>query len=219
MRIVLSLLLLISVSSCVDIFDDITIHEDGSGTYKYTINLSASKIKINSILALDSIDGKRVPKLEEIKERIEGYREKLDEEEGVSNVKVDANYDDFIFKISLDFESVAQLQNAVRNLVKEESNDKENPLFNENWLTWDGKQLIRSVPNFQSPIHRLKPEDQEAMKSGKYISVSRFDKPVLKCDHPQAQISQSKTAVMVKSTTFNVASNPLILKSIIVVGN
>lgn len=219
MRIVLSLLLLISVSSCVDIFDDIAIHEDGSGTYKYTINLSASKIKINSILALDSIDGKRVPTLEEIKERIEGYREKLEEKEGVSNVKVDANYDDFIFKISLDFESVAQLQNAVRNLVKEESDDKENPLFNENWLTWDGKQLIRSVPNFQSPIHRLKPEDQEAMKSGKYISVSRFDKPVLKCDHPQAQISQSKTAVMVKSTTFNVASNPLILKSTITVRN
>lgn len=219
MRIFYVMLLLLGLSSCVDIFDDITVHADGSGTYKYTINLSASKIKINSILALDSIDGQRVPKLSEIKEKIELYRSKLEEKEGVSNVKVDANYDDFLFKISLDFKSVAELQTAVRDLVKEESKDKDHPLFSENWLTWDGKQLTRSVPNFQSPIHKLKPEDQEALKKGSYISVSRFDKPVIKCDNPQAKISPSKVAVKVEANTFSVASNPLLLKSVITVGN
>lgn len=210
---------MLTLSSCVDIFDEIILHPDGSGTYKYTVNMSASKVKINSILALDSVDGKRVPKLPEIKEKIELYRSKLEEKEGISNVKVEANYDDFIFKISCNFDNVADLQNGIREIVKEESKDKNDPAFDENWLSWDGKILTRITPNFQSVIHKLKPEDQEKLKDGKYISVSRFDKPVSKCDNNQAQISPTKTAVLIKSSTYSVATNPTVLKNTITVSN
>lgn len=210
--------LLLLMSSCVDIFDEIIVHNNGSGTYKYTVNLSASKVKINSILALDSIDGQRVPSLDEIRNKIALYQGKLEEKEGISNVAVDANYDDFVFKFSCDFASVTTLQNAIRDIIKEEAKDKNNPLYNENWLSWDGKQLVRSIPNFQTPLNKLKPEEQEELKKGKYISVSRFDKPVSKCDNSTAQISPTKTAVMVKSTPFSVALNPGILKNTIVLG-
>jgi len=207
------------LSSCVDIFDEIIVHNNGSGTYKYTVNLSASKVKINSLLALDSIDGHRVPSLDEIKNKIKLYSSKLEEKEGISNVVVDANYDDFVFKFSCDFTSVAILQVAIREIIKEESRDKNNPLLNETWLSWDGKQLTRSIPNFDSPINRLKAEDQEALKAGKYIAVSRFDNPILKCDNANAQISPTKTAVMVKSSIFSVAQNPAMLKNTITLEN
>ncbi|MDR0801430.1 hypothetical protein [Fluviicola sp.] len=219
MRILLFGLLIFTLSSCVDIFDEIILHADGSGTYKYTINMSASKVKINSILALDSVDGKRVPKLPEIKEKIELYRSKLEEKEGISNVKVEANYDDFIFKISCNFDNVTDLQNGILEIVKEESKDKNDPAFDENWLSWDGKTLIRTTPNFQSVIRKLKAEDQEKLKEGKYISVSRFDKTVTKCDNGQAQISPTKTAVLIKSSTYSVATNPSALKNTITVAN
>ena len=97
--------------------------------------------------------------------------------------------------------------------------DKNDPIFSENWLTWDGKQLVRSVPNIQSPLHKMKPEDQEALKNGNYMCVSRFDKPVVKCDNPQAQLSKTKTAVMVKANTFTVVLNPSVLTNVITVGN
>ena len=61
MRIFLIGFLILALSSCVDIWDDIALHADGSGTYKYTVNMSASKVKINSILALDSVDGHYIP--------------------------------------------------------------------------------------------------------------------------------------------------------------
>ena len=64
----LSLILLLS--SCIELIDDLTIHNDGSGTFKYTMNLSSSKIKVNSILALDSINGKKVLSKAEIKSKI-----------------------------------------------------------------------------------------------------------------------------------------------------
>ncbi len=205
----------LSLTSCVDIFDEIILHADGSGTYKYTINMSASKVKINSILALDSIDGRRVPKLPEIKERISKYKEKLEAKDGISNVKVDANYDEFIFKISCDFKSVTDLQEAIKELIREESKDKNDPLLNETWLSWDGKKLERSIPNIQSPIAKINGEDQEALKTGKYMCVSRFDVPVVKTQNPSAVISPSKTAVMVKASTYQVANSPSILKNTI----
>lgn len=211
--------LILLLGSCVDVFDEIIVHNNGSGTYKYTLNLSSSKVKINSILALDSIDGRRIPKIQEIKDKIALYTEKLEAKEGISNVNVDANYDDFVFKFSCDFTSVSALQNGIREIIREESRDKEHPLFNENWLSWDGKQLVRSIPNFQTPLSKLKPEDQEALKNGKYIAVSRFDKTILKCDNANAQVSPSKTAVMVKSSSFSVAQNPSLLKNTIVLDN
>lgn len=217
MRIFLIGFLTLTLSSCVDIWDDITIHADGSGTYKYTVNMSASKVKINSILALDSVDGRRIPNLSEIKEKIEYYRSKLEEKQGISNVKVEANYDDFIFKITCDFENVSTLQNGIREIIKEELKEKNDPALDENWLTWDGKTLTRIVPNFQSVIQKMKAEDQEKLKKGKYTAVSRFDKPIVKCDNPQVRISPTKVAGLIESTTYSVATNPAILRNSILV--
>ena len=36
--------------------DELTIHDDGSGTLKYAINLSSSRVKVNSILALEFLN-------------------------------------------------------------------------------------------------------------------------------------------------------------------
>ena len=80
-KIKLILLLFISIfslGSCIEIFDDLTIHNDGTGTLKYNINLSSSKLKINSILALDSLDGKKVPSIAFIKEEIARIKAKFE---------------------------------------------------------------------------------------------------------------------------------------------
>lgn len=218
--VVLSLILVLFLSqSCVDIFDDITVHSDGSGTYKYTINLSSNKVKVNSILALDSVNGRRVPKLPEIKEKIALYQKKLEEKEGISNVKVEANYEDFVFKFSCDFNSVSNLQEAIKEIIKEEGKDKTNALLSESWLSWDGKQLVRSIPNIQSSIQKFTGDDMEALRNGQYIAVSRFDNQVLKTDNPQAQISPSKLAVMIKTTAYAVATNPTLLRNTITVAD
>lgn len=204
-------IIFISLQSCVQIFDEIILHNDGSGTYKYTVNLSASKIKINSILALDSIDGKRVPKIPEVKEKIALYIKKLEAKEGVSNVKVEANYIDFIFKFSCDFTNVNALQEGIREVVKEEVKDKNDPLLTDTWLSWDGKTLTRSIPSFAIPLSKLKAEDQEALKKGKYISVARFDKEVVKSENTQAIISPTKKAVKLEVSAYSVAVKPALL--------
>lgn len=213
----ITFVILLSLQSCVQIFDEIILHTDGSGTYKYTVNLSASKIKINSILALDSVDGKRVPKIPEVKEKIALYCKKLEAKEGISNVKVEANYTDFIFKFSCDFTNVTALQDGIREIVREEVKDKNDPLLTDSWLSWDGKTLTRSIPTFAIPLSKLKSEDQEALKKGKYISVARFDKEVVKNENSQAIISPTKKAVKLEVSAFAVAVKPALLTNEITV--
>jgi len=64
-------------SSCVEIIDDLSFNLNGSGSLKYSINLSSSKVKLNSILALDSLDGTKIPTREEIEVKIEEFKHKV----------------------------------------------------------------------------------------------------------------------------------------------
>ena len=87
-------------TSCIEIIDDLLIHDDGSGILKYTLNLSSSKVKVNSYLALDSVQGQRVPKIPEIKEKVAAFKKHLSSQKGITNVIIEENYTDFIFKFS-----------------------------------------------------------------------------------------------------------------------
>lgn len=126
-------------------------------------------------------------------------------------MKVEANYVDFIFKFSCDFTNVAALKEGIREVVKEEVKDKNDPLLTDTWLSWDGKTLTRSIPSFAIPLSKLKAEDQEALKKGKYISVARFDKEVIKSENSQAIISPTKKAVKLEVSAYSVAVKPALL--------
>ena len=83
--------LLFSFTSCIEIIDDLAVNEDGSGTFKYNVNISSSKIKLNSYLALDSLDGKRVPSLDEIKGYVDDVVTSLKKQKGISNLTIESN--------------------------------------------------------------------------------------------------------------------------------
>lgn len=204
--------MLIILSSCVDIIDDITVNNDGSGTFKYSVNLSASRMKINSILALDTIDGKKVPNIAEIEERIQAVKHKLAAKPGISAVSVETNYSDYIFKIQCNFTSVGALQTAVKEVVKEEMKDKNTNELAHNWLSWDGQKLVRSVPEITfNRLNNLKSEEIEQLKQGKYTSISRFQRTVDKTDNAEAVLAKNKMAVMVRTSIYSLLENPSLL--------
>jgi hypothetical protein len=213
---ILFLLILIGFTSCVEIFDDISFKSDGSGTFKYNVNLSSSKLKINSILALDSLDGKKVPSLNEIKAKIEEYRLKLEEKEGITNVKVETNFTEFILRFSCDFKSADAFQDAIKEIVTEESKDREMNELKTDWLTWEPGKMQRSVPTLTTKLtERLKKEDAEALKKGNYVSITRFDKPIERTENTNAKISPNKMAVMIKTNPYSLVQNIALLENTI----
>ena len=208
--------LIFSLSSCIEILDDLTIHADGSGTFRYNVNLSSNKIKVNSILALDSLDGQKVPKIEDIKEKVQQFIKTLDAQNGISNVKVEENYTDFIFKFSCDFTNVLLLQEGIKTTISSMTKEKNTSELNHNWITWDGTKLTRSIPSITlNKVKDLKQSDIEQLKQGSYTSISRFDKPVEKFGNTAAILSKNKQAVMIKTDTYSLKENPDILENVI----
>jgi hypothetical protein len=213
-------IILLLFSSCIEIYDDITIKSDGTGTFKYNINLSSSKVKVNSILALDSLDGKKVPSIKDVQSKINTYSQKLSEKEGISNVKIESNFTDFIVKFQCDFKSIEALQKAIKEVIIDESGTKDSKEIDHNWLEWDGVKLIRSIPKITTQYtEKLKAEDSELLKNGSYVSISRFDRNVEKFDNSNAQLSANKMAVMLRANAYSLTQNTSLLENTIYLTN
>ena len=192
------------------------MHNDGSGTLRYKLNLSASKVKVNSILALDSLDGKKVPSLQEISAKVGEFAKILDAQPGISNVLIEENYTDFILKFSCDFTSIMSLQAGLANAIEAVSKDKLGPEADEIWITWDGNKLKRSIPAFaRAKVKGYKSNDIELLKQGTYTTITRFDRPIERCENPLGTLSKNKQAVMIKASAFSIKENQDLLENTI----
>ncbi len=212
LRIAISLITLFLLTGCIEIIDDLSVNEDGSGTYRYTINLSSSKVKVNSILALDSLDGKKVPSIDEISAKADKIVDLLKSKEGITDVTFSADYDNFIFKLSCDFESLEALQKAVKEVVKSENGNKNVPELEHEWLTFDDDVLVRSIPQITvAKTREINREDREMLKTGTYTSITRFQHEVDRCENTTCSISKNKKAVMVRTDPYSLTQNPNLL--------
>ena len=205
-------------SSCIEILDDIKFNFDGSGTFKYTVNLSSSQVKLNSILALDSLDGKKVPSLSEIQEKIDAFGIKLSQAEGISNVRIDTNYTQFIFKVQCDFSNVFNLQRAIENAIQSITTELENDNLSYDWITYDGRVMIRKVPNFDLwSVPKINTEDSELLKKGNYTSITRFENLINTFENRDAKLSKNEHAIMLRKSAFEVFNDHTAMDNIIYV--
>ena len=204
------------LSSCIEIIDDIKLNLDGSGTFKYNINLSSSRTKVNSIIALDSLDGRKVPSLDEIKNKVNIFEELLNKQEGITNVQIDKDFNQFIFKVQCDFKSINYLQKGLKNVISQISSD---PKINEakyNWLSSDSCQFNRMVPQVSTDqVSRIPQNDMDLLKNGIYISITRFNNEIEKVSNGNSKLSKDKKAVMLKTSPYVLTKNKNVLNNTI----
>ncbi|MFT5582201.1 MAG: hypothetical protein ACI9XP_001835 [Lentimonas sp.] len=213
----LLVLLSFCFTSCIEIVDDLKVNNDGSGTFKYTVNLSESRIKINSILALDSLNGKPIPSKSEITDRIVKFKDRFITKEGISNVNLEMDMENFLIKLQIDFQNISVLQDAIRQTIQEESKS-ENDLLTKgfDWLKWNQDTLARSVPDLSiDKVKELKLDEIEKLKGGSYISITRFERPIIGFSNEKAQLSKNKLALMFKENAYSLSVNPSLLKNTI----
>jgi hypothetical protein len=196
--------------------DELTIHDDGSGTLKYVINLSSSRVKVNSILALDSLDGKKVPSIEDIKTKVSLFKKTLSLQNGISNISISENYVDFIFKFECDFTSIDLLQEGLRKTFSITLNDKSILASDFSWLFWDSKVLERSVPSIATnKLNGITENDLSLLKTGTYTSITRFDRGVERFENPLSKLSKDKKALMLRTDTYSLKEKHTLLENTI----
>jgi hypothetical protein len=212
----LAISLLTILTSCVEIIDDLILNHDGSGTLNYNINLSSSKVKINSFLALDSLDGKKVPSVSEIRSKVTRIEQMLNEQEGINNAQIDSDYSNFVFKLTCDFNSLGELQTAMKAVIISENKNKPIPELEYNWLTYTDSTLQRSVPELTIQKSReIKESDRNLLRNGTYTSITRFESEIDRFDNENARVSANKKAIMIRTDPYSLTQNPNLLDNII----
>ena len=197
------------LTSCIEIIDDLKINQNGSGTFKYTINLSSSKTKVGTFLSLDSLDGKKVLKTPEIKQKINLIRIKLKEQEGITNVLITEDYVNYIIKLQLDFNNVENLELALKETVK---TFYQNGDYNYDWINYNNNVLCRNIPAFYGDyIKNYTFKEVDKLKEGSYFSITRFSNKIGKVENNKSVISKSGMATMIKTTPDSVIYNPKLL--------
>lgn len=204
----ISIFLLFILSSCIEIIDDISINDDGSGTFKYSINLSQSKVKVNSYLALDSINGEKVMKLPDVKSKVLIFKNNLKLQPGISNVVISENYEDYIIKIQCDFDNLSNLQKGIQKSISLTLGGEET---NYEWISFNNNVFFRSVPDLTNQISEKLKLDYSKLNEGSYTSITRFKKLVGKYENYSSIISKNGNSVMLKTTPKNIIENIHIL--------
>lgn len=212
----LAISLLTFLTSCVEIIDDLTLNLDGSGTLNYNINLSSSKVKINSFLALDSLDGKKVPSVSEIRSKVARIEQMLNDQEGINDAQIASDYSNFVFKLTCDFNSLEELQTAMKAVIISENKNKPIPELEYNWLSYTDSTLQRSVPELTIQKSReIKESDRTLLRNGTYTSITRFESEIDRFDNENARLSANKKAIMIRTDPYSLVQNPHLLDNII----
>jgi hypothetical protein len=207
-------ILVFFLTSCVEIIDDLQINLDGSGTFKYTLNLSQSKLKAKALLSLDSLDGMKMLKETDIKNNIILVRKQLKEQEGIKNVVITEDYDNYIFKLQFDFNNVETLETALKSVVKNFYNTGDKDY---DWVSYDNKTLNKSIPSLYSDfINNYNQNELEKLKTGTYTSITRFQSKIKSFTNEKSLKSKSGMASMIKVTPYDLLYNQnLIVNKII----
>lgn len=208
----LSLVVAVSVvflfSSCFEIVEEVNLNNDGSGTFCFTINMSQSKMDINAMLLLDTINGRPVPKVDDVKKLLSGMEASLQKDSGLSNIKVISNWNEYIFSISGNFTDVKALNQAILNTYKLVSKTAANPGIEKDNFSF-GQKIFKRLYNLDvlGDYQSLPAKDKLVFKNAKYTSVYRFKSVVSGYSNPSAVKSKSGMSVMLKANISDILSN------------
>lgn len=195
---------LLALTSCFEIIEEIDLKSDGTGTMTYTLNLSKSKSKLASIMLLDSINGYKVPSRADIQKGLEDIVSELSKAEGISNIKKTADYDNFVFSVKCDFNSVQNI-NKISNQIS--SNQSYKPIKSSYVFDGDKGFFKRSYSHSEDitkQYNKLKSENKKVFDDASYTVIYRFENQVTSQNNQKAKVSKSKKAVMQRVSAMDV---------------
>ncbi len=215
----LSIILLIitfSYTSCFEIVEEVNLNDDGTGSFSFTVNMSQSRIQVNSIMLLDSINGRPLPKIEDFKKAIRRLEYELKKDSAISEIKITENWEDYIFSITGNFQNIDALNKAIKNI---------NTIFTPKGYTaelYDNFKYENNIferlysYNLINEYNTLSQKDKTAFKNAKYTTVYRFNSPVKSYSNQNALKSKSGKAIMLKVNVRELVTNKKSIKNTII---
>jgi hypothetical protein len=200
--------------SCFEIVEEVNLNDDGSGTFCYTINMSQSKLQINSMFLLDSINGRPMPKKDDLAAAFDKVEKTLKEENDISNIITKRNWDDYIFSVSGNFINVEALNKAI-NKINTVFNQpgKYSTVIQDNY-SYSDKVFTRLYNyNLINEYNSMSEKDKAVFNNAKYTTIYRFLNPVVSYTNPNAMKSKNGKAIMLKVNVKDLITNSKTIKN------
>lgn len=219
-QLLLSLSLVLFFSSCFEITEEVNMKSNGSGDMLLTVNMSQSKSNLKNYMQMEEVQGVKVPSQSEIEKEITNVKKVLGKIKGLSNIKINSDFNEFIFTVSSDFDNVKTLNTAI-NKVASELNKTPFPIIKKNNFDYStGKftryfKYLKDLNLSQEEYDNLNFTARFIMESAKYISVYRFDQPVKRVSNSKAQLAPSKKAVKLESNFAEILTGKKSIENII----
>lgn len=201
------LILLVCICSfpgCFDVVEKLNLHADGSGDFEFIINMSKSKTRVKSILAMKTINGRPVPTQKEIRDKIREIETQLKNSTGISNVSATIDWDNYIATLKCNFRSVDDLNKAAKSIaIKQKMNAED---VSNSYVYNTTAKIFTRVNNFslKGEYDKLSSADKEVFNNAYFTSVIRFDQNVKTISNSSAKTSADKKAVMLRETLLDI---------------
>lgn len=112
----LLLLPFLLLTSCFDILEKVNVKADGTGEYTVILNASKSKTRLASISKMETINGRKVPKRQEIEAKINEAARIFKGTPGISDVKTSVDFNSYIIKLSCNFKKIENINAGLEQL-------------------------------------------------------------------------------------------------------
>lgn len=216
LKFISSILIILFFASCFEIIEEVRMNDDGSGDFNLTINMSQSKVHINSLFLLDSVNGRPMPNKEYFKRAIKRVEYELNTDSSLSNIVVNENWKDYIFSVSGEFLNVTSLNKAIKNI---------NTIFNDprgysvelhDNFKFQPKVFERLYNyNLVNDYNSLSKKDKALFKNAKYTTIYRFNTPIKNFSNSDANKSKSGKAIMLKVAVKDLVTNQKTIQNLI----
>lgn len=196
----LSIFVLLCFSSCFQVIEEINLTKAGSGTVNLTLNLSASKTKVASVMLMDSIQGYKVPSKQTIQKELDEVVAYLKKSPGISNVQKKVDFENYILSVSFAFKDIANINNVNQDVLKKlKVKGISNSSYSYNAKNQTFQRLYQHAKDAVVQYNKLKPEVKKVFKDASYTSIYRFEQNIASGNNPLAKISKSKKAIMLNT--------------------
>jgi hypothetical protein len=185
--------------SCFEIVEEINLNSDGSGSFCFTFNLSQSKLQINSMLLLDTVNGRPVPKKEDIAEALDKVETALKQEVELSGIIIKRNWEEYIFSINGSFKKISALNHAINKIYNIFEKPEKQVFINKENFNYSDKVFTRFYDyDLANQYKNMPDKDKVVFENASYTTIYRFPFFVGTFSNPIAKVSKSGRAIMLK---------------------
>lgn len=194
--------LLIGLSSCLEITEQVRMHEEGSGQFTFTVDMSEAKPLLDIAKGFsEDADPEEVSG--DLNTGMEDAHKRLQSVKGIHNAALIRSNSGLLSGVTFEFDNVEALNKAV-NVVQNSKSDK-----HEQYFSWNGKQLHRlNTLKIENDIKDRSDNGldgldltvngksmKDLMKNMVYRTEYTFDKPIKGISNSNATLSADKRKV------------------------